>query len=139
MNKLIMDLDNTIAGPKPKTDDYMDCAPDHAVLQAMRTYKGMGYEIAIFTSRNMRTYKGNVGQINANTLPVIAAWLNQHDVPYDEIWVGKPWCGPKGFYVDDRAVRPDEFASMTPEQIQNMLKGPVSGNEAPVDPDGSCT
>lgn len=133
MNRLIMDLDNTIAGPK--NESYMDCAPDLAVVQTMRHYKDMGFKITIFTSRNMRTFRGNVGQINAHTLPVISAWLAQHEVPYDEILVGKPWCGPQGFYVDDRAVRPDEFVSMPPEQIQDMLKGPVSGNEAPALPD----
>lgn len=131
MKRLIMDLDNTIAGPK--TASYMDCAPDLAVIAKLREYKDLGFDIAIYSSRNMRTYQGNVGLINANTIPVIAEWLKAHDVPYDEIWVGKPWCGTEGFYVDDRAIRPSEFVSMSLEEIRGMLGAEVSGNEAPED------
>lgn len=69
----------------------------------------------------MRTYDGNIGKINANTLPVIVDWLSRHSVPYDEIHVGKPWCGDDGFYVDDKAVRPSEFARMSLEEIRAVL------------------
>jgi capsule biosynthesis phosphatase len=128
MNKIIIDLDNTIAGPK--RENYADCQPNRPVIAQMKAYKEMGFEIAIHTARNMRTYGGNVGRINVMTLPVITEWLDRYGVPYDEIWVGKPWCGPEGFYVDDRALRPDEFASMTPDEIRQLLAGPVSGNES---------
>ena len=128
MNKLIIDLDNTIAGPK--VENYADCRPNRPVIEKMKVYKEMGFDIAIHTARNMRTYDGNVGRINVMTLPVITEWLDRHGVPYDAIWVGKPWCGPGGFYVDDRALRPLEFASMTPDEIEKLLNGPVSGNEA---------
>lgn len=128
MNKLIVDLDNTIAGPK--LESYADCPPNQPVINKIKVYKKMGFEIVIHTARNMRTYAGNVGRINVKTLPVITEWLDRHGVPYDEIWVGKPWCGPKGFYVDDRALRPDEFVTMTPGQIEQYFLGPVSGNEA---------
>lgn len=127
MNKLIMDLDNTIAGPM--SESYADCQPNRPVIAKMKAYKDMGFEIAIHTARNMRTYGGNVGRINVMTLPVITEWLDRHGVPYDEIWLGKPWCGPEGFYVDDRALRPDEFATMTPNQIKHLLFGQVSGSE----------
>ena len=70
----------------------------------------------------MRTYEGNVGKINIHTLPVIIQWLEQHEVPYDEIIVGKPWCGHEGFYIDDRAVRPSEFAELDFEGINQLLE-----------------
>lgn len=119
MKRLIIDLDNTIAGPKGLS--YADCAPNPAVVNKMRQYRSLGFEIAIHSSRNMRTYAGNIGLINANTLPVIVEWLARHEIPYDEIWLGKPWCGTEGFYVDDRAIRPDEFVELTPEEIANLL------------------
>ncbi|HAN9697662.1 TPA: capsular biosynthesis protein, partial [Escherichia coli] len=75
-----------------------------------------------FTARNMRTYKENIGKINIHTLPVIIDWLNENRVPYDEVIVGKPWCGDEGFYVDDRAIRPSELCNMTLEEISNMLE-----------------
>lgn len=121
MNKIIMDLDNTIAGQM--TESYKDCRPNLAVVERMREYRRLGFTIAVFTARNMRTYDNNIGMINANTLPLITEWLTNHKIPYDEIWVGKPWCGPDGFYVDDRTVRPDEFVSLAPDGIRALLDG----------------
>ena len=69
----------------------------------------------------MRTHQGNVGLINVHTLPVITDWLRRHDIPYDEIHVGKPWCGHDGFHVDDKALRPDEFVRMSHEEIAALL------------------
>ena len=69
----------------------------------------------------MRTYEGNLGKINKYTLPVIIDWLEKNRVPYDEIYLGKPWCGQEGFYVDDRAIRPSEFYSLNHEQIKSLL------------------
>ena len=120
MKRLVMDLDNTIS--KTVGGDYRNAAPVADVVNMMRLYRDRGFEIVISTARNMRTYEGNVGKINANTLPTIIAWLGEHDIPYDEILVGKPWCGYEGFYVDDRAVRPSEFVGMSSEEIERMLR-----------------
>ncbi|KZZ68263.1 capsular biosynthesis protein, partial [Oleiphilus sp. HI0130] len=89
--------------------------------EKIREYKAQGFDIVISTARNMRTYEGNVGKINVHTLPVIMAWLDKHNIPYDEIIVGKPWCGYEGFYVDDKSVRPSEFTSMSPAEINELL------------------
>jgi capsule biosynthesis phosphatase len=62
-----------------------------------------------------------VGKINAVTLPLIIKWLDKHNIPYDEVHVGKPWCGQDGFYVDDRAVRPDEFVGKSYTEIRVLL------------------
>lgn len=69
----------------------------------------------------MRTHKNNVGKINIYTLPNILDWLNSNNVPFDEVIVGKPWCGFDGFYVDDKAIRPSEFISNTYEEIKEIL------------------
>jgi capsule biosynthesis phosphatase len=69
----------------------------------------------------MRTYEGQVGKINANTLPVIIDWLARHEIPYDELHVGKPWCGTEGFYIDDKAIRPSEFLALSHAEIQALL------------------
>ncbi|EGR0135488.1 capsular biosynthesis protein, partial [Vibrio parahaemolyticus] len=38
------------------------------------------------------------------------------------VLVGKPWCGHEGFYIDDRAIRPSEFARLNIEEIYELLK-----------------
>ncbi|MBW8190751.1 capsular biosynthesis protein [Neiella marina] len=119
MDKLIVDLDSTIT--LGDSSDYESVSPNSELISKLREYKSSGFYICIFTARNMRTYDGNVGKINVNTLPIILEWLKVHNVPYDEVIVGKPWCGHNGFYIDDKAIRPSEFASMSHEKIKNLL------------------
>ena len=119
MKRLIIDLDNTIC--TTDNSDYLNSLPVIDVVEKIRLYKSRGFEIVISTSRNMQTYKGCIGKINANTLPIIITWLDRHEVPYDEIYVGKPWCGKNGFYIDDRAIRPSEFVSLSYEEILKRL------------------
>ncbi|WP_305464488.1 HAD-IIIC family phosphatase [Photobacterium leiognathi] len=119
MKKLIVDLDGTLT--QANTSDYENVKPYLDVIEQLRTYKKNGFEIVISTARNMRTFNGNVGKINIHTLPTITKWLEQHNVPYDEIIVGKPWCGHEGFYMNDRAIRPSEFVKLSLEEINDLI------------------
>ncbi|MBI66161.1 MAG: capsular biosynthesis protein [Candidatus Marinimicrobia bacterium] len=119
MKSIILDLDGTLT--INSSLDYSKKEINKEVLGACKKYKELGYKIVISTSRNMRTYEGNLGKINKYTLPVIIDWLEKNRVPYDEIYLGKPWCGQEGFYVDDRAIRPSEFYSLNHEQIKSLL------------------
>ncbi|PSU22365.1 HAD-IIIC family phosphatase [Photobacterium kishitanii] len=119
MKKLVIDLDGTLT--TANTADYRLVAPNNDVINKLKEYQQQGFSITIFTARNMRTYEGNIGKINIHTLPIIVEWLEKHNVPYDEIIVGKPWCGHDGFYIDDRAIRPSEFASLSVEEINSLL------------------
>jgi capsule biosynthesis phosphatase len=118
MKRIIIDLDHTLCYAE---GDYPNALPNQAVIDKLQEYRTLGFEIVVHTSRNMFTYKNNVGKINVYTLPVILDWLHRHKVEFDEVVVGKPWCGHEGFYVDDRALRPDEFATMTPEEVARLI------------------
>ncbi|TPW36230.1 HAD-IIIC family phosphatase [Oecophyllibacter saccharovorans] len=120
MKRLVFDLDNTITKNNPSLS-YDQKEPNLPLIEKLREYKKQGFEIIIQTARNMHTYKGAIGKINANTLPIIIEWLRRHDVPYDEIYIGKPWCGIDGFYVDDRAIRPAEFLSLSLDEIKALV------------------
>lgn len=120
-DKIVMDLDGTIARLE-QHKNYEEREPDKLVVEQIRTLHANGFEIVIYTSRNMHTYENNIGQITAFTVPKIISWLNKHDIPYNEIHIGKPWCGHNGFYVDDRAIRPSEFKSLNQEQILKLLE-----------------
>jgi len=120
MKRLVVDLDDTIC--RKKNGDYSNAEPIFDIIEKIREYKQLGFEIVINTSRNVRTYEGNLGKISAFTLPIIVDWLKQHDVPFDEIYIGKPWCGYDGFYIDDRAIRPSEFRDNDYDKILELLK-----------------
>lgn len=119
MPTIVMDLDGTLT-----IDDaslpYPDRAPNPEVVAKLREYRDAGFQIAIYTARNMKTHAKSVGRINAQTLPIIIAWLQRHEVPFDEIYVGKPWADAGGFYVDDRAIRPSEFLTLTHDEIMAL-------------------
>lgn len=120
MKRIVIDLDGTLTIDRPGVP-YADKPPNQEAIARLHEYKRAGFEIVIATARNMRTYSNSVGAINAKTLPGVIAWLERHDVPYDEIHVGKPWCGSEGFYVDDKAVRPSEFCKLSYEEIRALL------------------
>lgn len=120
MNRIVIDLDGTLTVDDPAVP-YADKKPDLAVVRKLHEYRALGFAITVHTARNMRSLDGNIGKINVQTLPLILEWLERHEVPFDEVIVGKPWCGPDGFYVDDRALRPDEFALLAPDEALKKL------------------
>jgi capsule biosynthesis phosphatase len=150
MKRLIIDLDETltltapdrhvrsgpsVSGPSMSghpvsgqaQSDYAHALPNLALIARLREYRANGFDIVISTSRSMRTFEGNVGKINVHTLPVILDWLERHDVPFDEVHVGKPWCGLEGFYVDDKAIRPSEFLRYSLPAIHALLAAEKAG------------
>lgn len=118
---IVLDVDGTLCPVKTAHQEYEELEPFPDMLDKVREYKEAGYYIILYTSRNMRTYGGNIGLINANTAKMTMAWLDKHQIPYDEIHFGKPWASRVGFYVDDRAVRPDEFLRMSEREINELL------------------
>ena len=119
---LVFDIDGTICPIKKKEEEYADLVPNDEMIKKIREYKREGARIVFYTSRNMNTYKGNIGLINANTARVLLNWLDKWNIPYDEIVYGKVWPGKRGFYVDDRAVRPDEFLKHTEDELIEICR-----------------
>jgi len=118
---IVMDVDGTLCAKRRPDESYTDVLPHDDVVAALKHYRERGFYVILATSRNMNTYSGNVGLITANTAKTLLAWLDRHEVPYDELHVGKPWTGKGGFYVDDKAVRPSEFLALTYEEIVALV------------------
>lgn len=118
----VFDIDGTLCPIKTKEEEYIDLVPYPEMVEKLREYKEGGAKITLFTSRNMNSYGGNIGLINANTAKVLLEWLDKWNIPYDEIIYGKPWPGKRGFYVDDRAVRPDEFLKYSEEELKKICE-----------------
>ncbi len=116
----VFDIDGTLCPIKKKDEKYEDLVPYEEMVEKLREYKKEGARIILYTSRNMNSYNGNIGLINKHTAAVLSRWLEKWDIPYDEIVYGKVWPGHKGFYVDDRTVRPDEFLKYSPEELEKI-------------------
>ena len=118
----VFDIDGTICPIKKKEEKYEDLVPFPEMVAKLREYHDGGAKITLLTSRNMNSYNNNIGLINANTAKILLAWLDKWEIPYDEIVYGKPWPGHKGFYVDDRTIRPDEFLKLSVEEMDRVCK-----------------
>lgn len=118
---LVVDIDGTLCEIRAEGQSYAEVMPHQPMIDKLREYQEKGYRILLFTSRNMKTYNNNLGLINKHTVPVLLEWLAKWNVPCDEILFGKPWPRKKGFYIDDRAVRPDEFLRMSEDEIHRLL------------------
>lgn len=121
MKKIIIDIDNTLT-IHDSSFSYENMPVRTDVKLRLEEYKKMGFEIILFTARNMRTHNGDIKKIELLTLPILEKWLEDNSVIYDSIIIGKPWCGYEGFYVDDRSIRPDEFVKLNYEEIQDLIK-----------------
>ncbi|MCT4545320.1 MAG: capsular biosynthesis protein [Vallitalea sp.] len=117
---IVMDIDGSICPVRKQDERYEDLIPFENVVNRLKEYKELGATIVLYTSRNVNTYKNNIGLINANTAKILLQWLEKWNIPYDEIHYGKPWPGKRGFYVDDRSVRVDEFLKHTPDELEEI-------------------
>jgi len=118
--RVVFDIDGVIC-KKDANTEYADRVPNPEVVKLLREYDERGYYIILYTARNMNTHDGRVGKINASTAKTLLNWLDERDIPHDEIYYQKPWCGEKGFYVDDKAIRPSELLEYSHEEIQALL------------------
>ncbi len=119
---LILDVDGTLS-----IDDaslpYPERRPRRDVIERIAALHKAGVRVILYSARNMRTHAGNVGVINAKTLPELVQWLDRHRIPYDELHMGKPWCGHNGFYVSDKAVRPSQLVAHPLARMDALLPG----------------
>tara|TARA_Y100000589_G_scaffold326075_1_gene365184 strand:- start:267 stop:1355 length:1089 start_codon:yes stop_codon:yes gene_type:complete len=104
---IVVDIDGTICG-KPIEGDYSKCKPIKGVCERLKYENSIGTYIILYTSRNMRSFNGNIGLINKYTSSIITSWLFKYNIPYDELYFGKPW-GKDLSYIDDKSLSIKDF------------------------------
>lgn len=95
------ELDNTLVTFPYVIDDYSTVRPIQNNINLLRLIRSRGNKIIIYTSRGMKTYNNNVGKITANISNITMRTLENFEIPYDELYFGKPHAD---FYIDDSAV-----------------------------------
>ncbi len=106
-NKLIVDLDNTITVDDHRLD--YPIKPVNRLVRETMYASNTKFDITIFTARNMRTFEGDLKKIHEFTRPIATKWLEENQIPYDDIIFGKPYCGEDGHYIDDKNISVEEF------------------------------
>jgi len=110
MQTLVIDIDHTICTPNDAAKDtfekYGKATPIPEMIESIRRAKEKGFRIVLLTARRMETHKGDINKVIEDVGELTVNWLNDHGVPYDELMFGKP---SAVYYVDDKALRPDEF------------------------------
>ena len=95
------DLDNTLVTYPEIYGDYASVKPIQKNIDFLKYLKTFNHTIIIHTARRMKTHKGNVGKIMADIGKITFDTLDKFDIPYDEIYFGKP---EADYYIDDKAI-----------------------------------
>lgn len=101
--RFVFDLDNTLVTFATKSGDYTSVKPIPKTINYLRNLKKQGHYIIIYTARRMRTHGSNVGAIIADIGEITINTLKEFDIPYDELFFGKPYAH---FYIDDLMINP---------------------------------
>ena len=99
--RICFDLDNTLVSYPVIPADYTSVKPIEKNINYLRYLKKFGHTIIIYTARRMKTHNGNIGRINADIGKITFDTLDKFNIPYDEIYFGKPYAD---VYIDDLAV-----------------------------------
>lgn len=101
--RICFDFDNTLVSYPTIPGDYSSVKPITKNINFVKLLKELGHTIIIYTARRMKTHKGNMGSTMADIGKVTFSTLDNFDIPYDEIYFGKPYAD---FYIDDLAINP---------------------------------
>lgn len=117
--RIVIDLDGTICPIKAKNENYADLKPLEGAVERLKEMRAAGHYLIIQSARNMATQEANLGKVLKNVGKVTLDWLERYDVPYDEIYFGKP---NAHLYIDDRAFRFSSWKDVTPELLNDLSR-----------------
>ncbi|MFM9951266.1 MAG: HAD hydrolase family protein [Saprospiraceae bacterium] len=117
--RIVIDLDGTICKIKQPGQLYSELEPTEGAISFLQTLRENGHYIIIQTARNMATCESNLGKVMKNIGKTTLDWLEQHQVPYDEIYFGKP---NAHLYIDDRALRHNSWQELSVADLEVLAK-----------------
>ena len=117
--RIVIDLDGTICPIKEKHEEYGLLKPYPGAIETMNELREAGHYIIIQTARNMATQGSNLGKVVQNIGKVTLDWLEKYEVPYDEIYFGKP---NANIYIDDRAFRFTGWDNVDVQSLEDIAR-----------------
>lgn len=96
--KFCIDIDDTILYSKVNIDgSYKQTGENSELIKKVNKLYDNGHTIILWTGRHWNNFHLTIKQ------------LNDSGVKYHTLLMGKP---PVDYYVDDKAIRPDEFIEL---------------------------
>jgi capsule biosynthesis phosphatase len=99
--RICFDLDNTLVTFPSEKGDYTSVQPIQRNIDFLKYLRNFGHTIIIYTARRMKSHSGNVGRVMADIGKITFDTLERFDIPYDEIYFGKPYAN---VYIDDAGL-----------------------------------
>lgn len=99
--RICFDIDKTLVTSPNVEGDYSTVKPIYKNIEFVRLVKSLRHTVILYTARKMGTYSGNSGRALAEIGKITFETLEKFNIPYDEIYFGKP---SADFYIDDKAV-----------------------------------
>ncbi len=122
--RICIDFDGVICQLKQSdSDSYEHLKPMPGAVEKLTQLKQSGHYLIIYTARRMKTHQGNLGAVIADIGRITIDWLDKNQVPYDEIYFGKPWAD---IYIDDNAYRFQAWAEIN-DDASNLPSSSESG------------
>ena len=115
--RIVCDIDDTISFCDNR--DWSNAKPNLPVIQKLKSMYNDGWEIYLHTARGSLSAK-NPKDAEEKYGDTITKWMQIHEVPYHKLVFGKPL---GAYYVDDKAITPDDFVSLEIEQLKGGLSG----------------
>lgn len=114
VHSIVCDIDDTISFTTSR--DWSNASPNMPVINKLNTLYDAGWHISLYTARGSLSCSTRQ-EADDTFRRIIETWLKQYNVKYHELSFNKPLAT---YYVDDKALRPDEFADL---DIESLIGG----------------
>lgn len=110
--KICIDIDGVLCQLRRPEQQYADLEPVPGAVEKMKSLKQAGHYLILCTARHMATCNSNIGMAVARQGRTLFDWLAKYQIPYDEIWFGKPHAD---VYLDDNGFRFTNWNEIAPD------------------------
>jgi len=114
--RFCFDIDNTLI---ISDKNYDNSSIIEKNVNYLKFLKSMGHTIILYTARRMKTHNGCQGKVIADIGKKTIDCLQLLNIPYDEIYFGKPYAD---FYIDDLGINAYYDLEKETGYYQNNIK-----------------
>lgn len=118
--RIVVDFDDTISTTLDR--DWDNALPIQPTIDKINELYAMGWEVCIATARGQLSCDGDSAAADAKYRPQMEAWLSRMGCSYTSISFEKKLAA---YYIDDKALRPDEFSRLEVKLLKSGMSGMV--------------